>query len=200
MNTVSIGGRYWLDAPAAAAYEAMCRDGCPAGITEAGRTRAYQTMLYLRWKAGLLKAPSVAKPGTSLHEKGRALDLPGDAANVRTPRGWVTAHGAKYGFVAGRVPGEPWHFEFVGATHVPAPNVPPVEIATEEDDLMYTLVSFKDSPEIGLFNPRTNTYQGFKTMVGVAYARDALQVKEATFASMAEFDSWRNTLASVLEG
>jgi len=115
-----VGGGFWLAGQASGGYLAARAAGCPAGITEAGRSYARQVWLYGRWKAGLLKSPLVAKPGTSPHEGGIALDLPEPA------RSWMRANGARFGWVADRVPGEPWHFEFDG-----------IDTTTEEDD-MYT--------------------------------------------------------------
>lgn len=48
--------------------------GFQARVTSAYRTKAAQTKLYNRWLAGLQQYP-VAKPGTSDHEKGLALDV-----------------------------------------------------------------------------------------------------------------------------
>ena len=90
-------------------------------ITDAYRTYAQQKSIYDRWKAGTFSAPSVAYPGTSLHETGRALDLrdsgstPGVtvAGNVRS--NWIRNNAAKYGFnPAGYGFREPWHVEYTG--------------------------------------------------------------------------------------
>ena len=90
-------------------------------ITDAYRTYAQQKSLYDRWKAGTFSAPSVAYPGTSLHETGRALDIrdsgstPGVtvAGNVRS--NWIRNNAAKYGFnPAGYGFREPWHVEYTG--------------------------------------------------------------------------------------
>lgn len=95
--------------------------GCDLLITDAYRTYAQQKSLYDRWKAGTFSAPSVAYPGTSLHETGRALDLrdsgsiPGVtvAGNVRS--NWIRNNAAKYGFnPAGYGFREPWHVEYTG--------------------------------------------------------------------------------------
>lgn len=127
MLAISLGiGSHWLDAPAAASYLRMVADGCPSGITSAGRTNAEQVDIFLSryttnyaasskkdrrvWQGRtywrLAGVASAANPGTSNHEDGRALDLP-DA-----PEAWVRAHGAAYGWIADRVPGEPWHVEY----------------------------------------------------------------------------------------
>lgn len=116
-----IAGKHWLAPPAAVQYLRMLADGCPAGVSEAGRTRERQEWLYEQWMAGLLDIPSIARPGTSKHETGTALDLPEPA------RTWVTRNGARYGWIAGRVPGEPWHFEFDASrvtASTPKPSAP----------------------------------------------------------------------------
>lgn len=60
---------------------------------------------------------SVAVPGTSRHEYGLALDLPGSTTDTRTPRGWMHRYGRPFGFFwpqwaqeVGTY--EPWHIEF----------------------------------------------------------------------------------------
>lgn len=105
----SSGKVAWLDAPAAASYAAMRAAGMPAGgVTDAGRTFAEQTVMWAKYKAGKLRA-TAARPGTSKHESGRALDLWGAAL------AWVRAHGAAFGWVSDAVPGEPWHVEYRAA-------------------------------------------------------------------------------------
>lgn len=114
------GRSAWLDAPAADSYRRMIAAGCPeGGITDAGRTYYEQAELYRLYLAGKLKA-TAAKPGTSKHETGRALDLDGAA------RAWVRTHGAAYGWMKDRVKNEPWHVEYEAAhdkqTASPAPE------------------------------------------------------------------------------
>lgn len=130
MLKTPIGGGFWLDAPAATAYAAMRRDGCPEGITSAGRTFAEQAALYARYLRDLAtgrKPPRQASPpgsARSKHEKGTALDLPEPA------RAWVRNHGSAYGWYANQVKGEPWHFEFLGAT-----TTPTIPATQEETDM-----------------------------------------------------------------
>lgn len=113
------GDNAWLYPEAAAAYKRMLAAGCPAGgITSAGRTRAQQEALYKAYRAG--KGNLAARPGTSPHEFGIAMDL---AEPVRT---WVRLHGQPYGWVSGRVRGEPWHVEYERMVdrHIPPPPPP----------------------------------------------------------------------------
>jgi hypothetical protein len=104
VKRTTIAKGHWLDAAPAASYKRARKAGLPAGITDAGRTNAEQWVLWRLFKAGKLAA-TAAYPGTSKHEKGNALDLPGAA------REWLRAHG-DYGFVKDRVRNEPWHFEY----------------------------------------------------------------------------------------
>lgn len=90
-------------------------------ITDGYRTYAEQKSLYDRWKAGTFSAPSVAKPGTSLHETGRALDLrdsgstPGVTVAGNSRSNWLKANAPAYGFKAsGYSFSEPWHYEYQG--------------------------------------------------------------------------------------
>lgn len=132
------GSSAWLDAPAAQSYKRMIADGCPAGgITDAGRTRPQQAALYAAYLAGKLKA-TAAKPGTSKHETGRALDL------AEPARSWVRAHGAAYGWIKDRVRNEPWHMEYLAdydkhagkTTTAPLPTPTPAPAPEEDDDMV----------------------------------------------------------------
>lgn len=124
----------WLYAAPAASYRRMLEDGCPTGgITDAGRTYEEQKALYDAYKRGELVA-TAAKPGTSKHETGRALDL------AEPARAWVRSHGAKYGWMRDRVRNEPWHFEYeldrdtqIGRT----PKLPePLKPTTPQEDTL----------------------------------------------------------------
>lgn len=127
MITIVLG--HELDDAAAASYLRARAAGLPAGITSAWRSPAEQEALFrarytTNYAASAKKDPRVwqgrtwwrrigadaaAPPGApySRHETGLALDLPAGG-----PREWMTAHGAAYGWIAGRVAGEPWHFEY----------------------------------------------------------------------------------------
>lgn len=78
-------------------------------IVSAFRTYAQQLDLYTRWKAGTYDVPSVAKPGTSNHEKGLAVDL---GLGWQSPYGWAHVHlvAVDYGLHF-PVRGEAWHVE-----------------------------------------------------------------------------------------
>ena len=103
---------HWLADEAAASWLRMVAAGMPNQVTSAGRTRAEQQATYDRWKAGKLPGtPTVAKPGTSRHETGRAIDAP------EPTRAWLHRTGAEYGWTnpawAKRPASlEPWHFEY----------------------------------------------------------------------------------------
>ena len=92
-------------------------------LTGALRTREEQADLYARWKAGTFSAPDVARPGTSRHETGRALDIRDDgnspgvtvAGNARS--NWVKANCGRFGFQpTGYGYREPWHVEYHAGT------------------------------------------------------------------------------------
>lgn len=65
-----------------------------------------------RIKVGTANTP-VARPGTSNHGWGRALDL-----SKKKAQDWIRENGSKYGWCWGEVKSEPWHFTFCG----PGPN------------------------------------------------------------------------------
>lgn len=119
MKRVSIGGGKWLEAAAAASYKRMLKDGMPTGgIASAGRTYAQQLRLWKLYLSG--KGNLAARPGTSRHETGRALDITrGTAAQL-----WAVKGGNPYKRKSGEkirandygwyrtVPTEAWHFAY----------------------------------------------------------------------------------------
>lgn len=131
MTLVDIGGGKQLEPQAAASYARARAAGMPAGgINSAYRDPDEQRRLFLeryqttkvayapgrydrRVYAGKAywRKPgraAVGVPGTSNHERGTALDVDTSSAAYA----WLRAHGARYGWIADRVPNEPWHFEY----------------------------------------------------------------------------------------
>lgn len=112
---------HWLRSDAAASYARMLAAGMPrGGISNlgAGRTRDQQQNLYDAYKAG--RGPLAAKPGTSRHETGRALDISrGTAAQTWATRGGTPLkvslteiiRAELFGWVRD-VPSEAWHFVY----------------------------------------------------------------------------------------
>lgn len=83
-----------------------------------------------RVKKGTSGTP-VARPGTSNHGWGRALDL-----SKKTAQDWIRENGSKYGWCWGEVKSEPWHFTFCGS----GPN---------RSDLCNTICKDKIDPSLG---------------------------------------------------
>lgn len=121
-STVVINSKgQWLNGDAAASYLRMLAAGCPVGGISgmgAGRTYAEQKQLYDLYRAG--KGNLAAKPGTSLHEKGNALDVSrGTSAQL-----WMVNGGSSTAVKSGEklrahaygwrrtVVSEAWHFEY----------------------------------------------------------------------------------------
>jgi zinc D-Ala-D-Ala carboxypeptidase len=103
-------GNHRLWAPAAESFRAMTdaarRDGVSIGVTDS--YRSYGEQVDLARRKGLYSQGGLAaKPGTSDHGWGLALDLDLDAEAQR----WMRRHAAGYGF-AENVPREPWHWTF----------------------------------------------------------------------------------------
>ena len=110
---------HWLRADAAASFARMVDAGMPlGGVAAAGRSWAQQAALYAAYRSGL--GNLAARPGTSLHESGIALDMTrgtpaqrwmtvgGDPWKV-TPTGSIRAN--EYGW-SRSVPSEAWHFSY----------------------------------------------------------------------------------------
>lgn len=126
---ITIAPGFELADAAAASYLRARAAGLPAGVTSAWRSPAEQEALFRaryttnyaasakfdprKWAGRIWwrrpGADAAAPPGApySRHETGNALDLPRGGA-----REWMTAHGARYGWIGGLVAGEPWHFEY----------------------------------------------------------------------------------------
>lgn len=102
-----------LAAPAAAAMEALLRtaqaDGVTIGITDS--YRGYDEQVDLARRKGLYSQGGLAaKPGTSDHGWGLAVDLDLDAK----AQAWMRANAGRFGFTE-NTPREPWHWKFTGA-------------------------------------------------------------------------------------
>lgn len=143
---VDIGGGKQVDSRCAEALEQMLA-GCTAAgndpvVCSAYRTRQMQEMLFQnkvdRLKASgrsqeeaeSLAAQEVARPGTSEHELGLAVDLADradptlDRSQEQTPtQKWLMEHCWEYGFILRYPDGtsditgivyEPWHYRYVG--------------------------------------------------------------------------------------
>lgn len=111
IKVVEVGGAE-AEVHTATAFRAMAKaarkDGVDLRIRSGFRSFAKQTALYKKYRRG--EGNLAARPGYSNHESGRALDIyivDYDAYE------WLEHHAAKYGFHR-TVPGEPWHWEYLG--------------------------------------------------------------------------------------
>ena len=112
----SIGGGHRLRRDAASAWNRMVQEtGRKVGITDSYRSYAAQVDVKRR------KPTLAAKPGTSNHGWGTALDLNVGGFGSETYR-WLSANAPKYGWVhpnwaqqGGSKP-EPWHWEYKGGS------------------------------------------------------------------------------------
>lgn len=106
---LSLGGAVFgfLQAPAAAALvRAQAKRGSVMTINSALRTLPQQYLLYTWYQRGLCGIPAAAKPGSSNHESGLAVDIEDNA-------GWRTAmEAAGFRWLGA---GDPVHFDYVGS-------------------------------------------------------------------------------------
>lgn len=94
---------HYLDREAARAFDKAVRESSVPRVTSSFRTRAEQEYLYQLFLSG--KGNLAAKPGTSKHEFGLAIDARGTVD-------WEAAMTAN-GFRR-TVSSEPWHWEYFG--------------------------------------------------------------------------------------
>jgi hypothetical protein len=127
-------------------------------IVSGFRTYEQQKALYDAWKAGTHNVPSVARPGTSRHETGRAADLD---IGWQAPFGWGHVHAvaAEYGLLY-PVRGEAWHTETApGAAPLEEDMTP--EQARQLNDIHFALVGARkfsgDSTSHDLATPILST-------------------------------------------
>lgn len=105
------GHRLW--APAAAAFEnlrsAAAASGVKIGITDS--YRSYDAQVDVARRKGLYSEGGLAaKPGTSRHGWGMAVDLDLDA----NAQAWMGANAARFGFTVD--PREPWHWNYLATS------------------------------------------------------------------------------------
>ena len=81
-------------------------DGINITITSGARSRAEQEKLYAAYKNGT--GNLAAKPGTSNHESGDALDLGPPSAFA-----WLKQNAGQFGF-KNKIASEPWHWSLTG--------------------------------------------------------------------------------------
>jgi hypothetical protein len=86
------------------------RDGLRLRVVSGFRTFEQQSRLHRCFvECSCNECRRAARPGYSLHEAGRAIDL--DVSDQRVAD-WLEANAARFGFVR-NVREEPWHFEYV---------------------------------------------------------------------------------------
>ncbi len=111
-SLTSIGGGERLFAPAAEAFTKM-RDAAKAqGVTLGVNDsyRSYEEQVDVAARKGLYSQGGLAaKPGTSDHGWGKALDLQLDGR----AQSWIRANGERFGF-SEDTPREPWHWVYKG--------------------------------------------------------------------------------------
>ena len=102
------GGK--IDASIAKNFDKMVaaakKDGVSLQISSGLRTRAEQEKLYAAYKNGT--GNLAAKPGTSNHESGLAIDF----KNTPGAYSWLAKNAEKYGLK--NLPSEPWHYSTNG--------------------------------------------------------------------------------------
>jgi len=114
-----VGGGHRMYGDAARAYTNMRaaarRDGVNIRLTDSYRSYAAQVDVARRKGIYGVRQPNgrlglAARPGTSNHGLGRAVDVNLEASPGASA--WLRANASRYGFKT--IPREPWHWEFKG--------------------------------------------------------------------------------------
>jgi len=132
VKIVEVGGKE-AEVHTAKAFRAMAKAARKAGVSlvirSGFRTHAKQKKLYKQYQRG--EGNLAAKPGYSVHESGRALDLV-----VTSPRtyAWLVAHARQFGFHR-TVSGEPWHWEYLGGSDATAVERGVVKERAPDDEI-----------------------------------------------------------------
>ena len=112
-------GAYGLESKAGAKLQALQnaykqRWGTSLPVNSGGRSYADQVKAYNNYLRG---GNLAARPGTSVHESGRAVDFGGAAHGYSPQHTWLVQNAPNFGWTwAGKnfSQVEPWHFEFQG--------------------------------------------------------------------------------------
>lgn len=160
-TTIDTSG-HWLRADAAASYHRMRAAGMPSGgIAAAGRSYAQQLALWLAWKAG--KGNLAARPGTSRHETGRALDITrGTAAHTWATKGGnplkvASTEGIRaelFGWTRD-VPSEAWHLVYYPSRDRSA-DLPTLRQGATGPAVTILQLALRITPD-GKYGPKTAT-------------------------------------------
>lgn len=101
-----------VDPRLVAAFNAMVAESpYPLGVSSGFRSRDEQQRLYDAYLRG--EGNLAAKPGSSNHESGFAIDIKYPGENRGAAAAWVKANAARFGLVL-PVRGEDWHLELAG--------------------------------------------------------------------------------------
>lgn len=116
-QTIKIGKAY-LRADAATEFQRMnaalkAATGKTIGITEGWRSYDRQVQLYNAYRAG--KGNVAAKPGTSNHGRGTAVDINGYGGYNSAVFQWLLKNARNFGYSwdTGKASGELWHWEYI---------------------------------------------------------------------------------------
>ena len=131
VKIVDVGGAS-AEVRTAKAFRAMAKAAHKSGVSLAirsgYRTHAKQKKLYKQYRRG--EGNLAAKPGYSVHESGRALDL---VVTSDKTYAWLVAHAKDFGFHR-TVRGEPWHWEYLpGSDATPVERGVPVERSPDDE-------------------------------------------------------------------
>lgn len=159
--------------PAASSWQRMRAAGMPHDVTDTYRDLARQERY---WRNPPNAAGLAARPGTSIHGLGLAVDARGACLD------WLARHGRAHGWVRTIMPAEPWHFEY--REHLDRHKQEDDDMALTDDDIdriAYRVWQYK--------NTRLTTEDAYSLL---------RRVPERTWAAQIGTGSNRRTVATAL--
>ena len=138
-----------------------------------GAYRTYQQQVYLYDQYQNHGGALAARPGTSVHEKGLAVDIYNHGATG------LQAHMGRYGFRR-TVPTEPWHYEYTPGGWAGTPDQPAQPTVTIRKDEDMTGFIRNSGGTIAVVNPLTGYKRELKYAEWASY--------EANGAKYAQLD------------
>lgn len=195
---VTVYGSQTLERAAAAAYHLLAAAYAAAGfgsliVTEGYRSYDRQVFFWNRYVNRSAGWTVAAKPGTSKHGVGGAIDFGGKAATRGTPQHtWLVANAPRFGYKwTGVNFNEAWHFDFMGT---PATTTTSSQIVKDRQNWLNASQNAKLTVD-GINGSATrNAIKNYQKVLGVT--ADGIWGNGTQAAHQKYFDAWHKPAVS----